>query len=72
MHKTYTDCYRMLGFSGGSWAYAANTNETNGPPLNFSKESIIPKEERRLAYYFLGWESAEVCLFLFMMCTIVH
>ncbi|KAH8797349.1 hypothetical protein F5884DRAFT_815097 [Xylogone sp. PMI_703] len=61
MHKTYTDTYHILGFTGGNWAYARNTNDTSGVPLNSTKkERIVPKEERRLACYYLGWESAEL------------
>jgi hypothetical protein len=62
MHKTYTDCYRMQGFVGGSWGYAVDTNDSAGLPLaEVGKGAAL--RERRMAVYYLGWESAEVCLF---------
>ncbi|ERT02410.1 uncharacterized protein SPSK_05526 [Sporothrix schenckii 1099-18] len=62
MHKTYTDCFLADdGFVGGDWAYASNTNRTNGQPLCTESASepstqILPLD-RRLAVYFLGWTS---------------
>lgn len=58
-HKTYTDCYKTPGFTGGNWGYATNTNETKGGPLTL-KHDDMSSEKRRLAIYFLGWESSEV------------
>jgi hypothetical protein len=60
MHKTYTDCYQMQGFVGGDWGYAANTNSTGGGDVDLA-EGRLEGEQRRLAIYFLGWESVEVC-----------
>jgi hypothetical protein len=61
MHKTYLDTYKLLGFTGGDWAYAINTNETSGGPCRPSAEKIVSIRERRLGVYLLGWESIEVC-----------
>ncbi len=60
MHKTYTDCYRMQGFVGGEWAYALNTNDTNGVLVDEVRNQTVDEKERRLACYYLGWESIEV------------
>lgn len=60
MHKTYTDCYKMQGFVGGQWAYSLNANQPDGIALSDSK--ILDSDNRRLALYFLGWESIEVRL----------
>lgn len=60
MHKTYTDCYQMQGFVGGDWGYAVNTNSTRGGDVDLA-EGRLEGEQRRLAIYFLGWESVEVC-----------
>ncbi|KAE9363533.1 hypothetical protein N431DRAFT_431749 [Stipitochalara longipes BDJ] len=57
MHKTYTDCYFAEGFSGGNWAYSMTTN--NVDELLSEEQKVIPKEERRLAVYPLGWESKD-------------
>jgi hypothetical protein len=62
MHKTYVDTYKLLGFTGGDWVYAIDTNETSGVPCSASVEKAVPLRERRLAVYALGWESIEVCL----------
>ncbi|KAE9367069.1 hypothetical protein N431DRAFT_418172 [Stipitochalara longipes BDJ] len=59
MHKTYTDCYRMHGFVGGDWAYALNTNDTSGILADEVRNEWIGEKERRLACYYLGWESIE-------------
>ncbi|KAF4634106.1 hypothetical protein G7Y89_g4006 [Cudoniella acicularis] len=61
MHKTYTDCYRMQGFVGGDWAYAVNTNDTNGGLVDDEvvRNQWVEEKERRLACYYLGWESIE-------------
>jgi hypothetical protein len=61
MHKTFTDTYKLLGFTTGGWSYAMNTNETSGTLCNLSTQPVVPLEERRLAVYILGWESIEVC-----------
>ncbi|KAK9366687.1 hypothetical protein V1509DRAFT_628781 [Lipomyces kononenkoae] len=60
MHKTYLDTYKLLGFTGGTWEYAINTNETSGVPCNIPQEKLVPQAERRLAVYPLGWESIEL------------
>lgn len=62
MHKTYTDCYRMRGFVGGNWAYAINTNDTSGTVLtDGTGNRQLSEIERKLACYYLGWQSVEVC-----------
>ncbi len=58
MHKTYADTSKLLGYTGGHWAYALNTNDTAGVPLGVDGE--VPERERRLGVYILGWESIEV------------
>ena len=60
MHKTYTDCYRMHGFIGGDWAYSVNTNDTNETLIDSEQHQWLPEKERRLACYYLGWESINV------------
>lgn len=71
MHKTFTDCYYAPGFTGGAWAYASNTNDTDGTVIGGGKGSAkqqgshsddadVPEPERKLACYYLGWESVEV------------
>jgi hypothetical protein len=60
MHKTYTDCYKMQGFLGGQWAYSLKANHPNGVAL--SDRNVLESDDRRLALYFLGWESIEVRL----------
>ena len=64
MHKTYTDCYRMDGFIGGHWAYALNSNHTNGVLVDQVEGQWVEEKERRLACYHLGWESIKVCIAL--------
>lgn len=59
MNKTYTDCYRAEGFVGGEWAYATNTNGTDGVLVDLESPEL-PETERRLACYYLGWESVSV------------
>ncbi|KIW70702.1 hypothetical protein PV04_02947 [Phialophora macrospora] len=62
MNKTFTDCYLAEGFRGGGWSYALNTNDTNGTvaatPAE-AEEVLLEAEKRRLACYYLGWESIE-------------
>ncbi|KAL7803300.1 hypothetical protein V8C44DRAFT_344575 [Trichoderma aethiopicum] len=60
MHKTYSDTYQIQGFTGGYWAYATNTNETAGVPCSAPKQETVPKSQRRLAVYYLGWDSIEL------------
>jgi hypothetical protein len=60
MYKTYRDTFGSLGFMGGHWAYAINTNDTNGVPYNVSPDTVVAEEDRRLGVYYLGWESTEV------------
>lgn len=62
MHKTFADCYRMHGFIGGGWGYAANTNCIEGESIAVAKGSRFDAQQRRLGIYLLGWESIEVCL----------
>jgi hypothetical protein len=62
MHKTFTDCYYAPGFVGGGWEVAVNTNQSDGVRLDASKMvHQVGLENRRLACYYLGWESIEVC-----------
>ena len=51
----------MDGFVGGNWAYAVNTNDTNGDSVDEERNQWIEENERRLACYYLGWESIKVC-----------
>ncbi|KAL7934751.1 hypothetical protein V8C35DRAFT_301748 [Trichoderma chlorosporum] len=60
MHKTFTDTYQILGFTGGHWSYAINTNETTGVPCSSSAPKIVQKSNRRLGVYYLGWDSIEL------------
>jgi hypothetical protein len=63
MHKTFTDCYFAKGFKGGGWGYSLNSNNADGVLLEGEEEDgerPLQGEERRLAYYYLGWESVEV------------
>jgi len=60
MHKTFTDCYFQAGFTGGSWAYASNTNDTEALLKAHADEELVPVEQRRLACYYLGWESIDL------------
>ncbi|KAL7813089.1 hypothetical protein V8C26DRAFT_172243 [Trichoderma gracile] len=60
MEKTYSDTYKIRGFTGGHWAYVTNTNETAGVPCSTPTEEAIPISQRRLAIYYLGWESIEL------------
>lgn len=67
MEKTFVDCYFADGFVGGSWAYAVDTNNTEGTIVSGANNEMeqveiqqLKDEERRLACYFLGWESIEV------------
>lgn len=60
MHKTFTDTYHAEGFIGGHWAYALNTNNIDELLIDPVKEKVIKEDERRLACYYLGWESIEV------------
>lgn len=60
MHKTYADTFKLVGFTGGYWAYALNTNETSGMPTAAELGEWVPEGERRLGVYVLGWESIEV------------
>ncbi|UKZ81547.1 hypothetical protein TrVFT333_009319 [Trichoderma virens FT-333] len=60
MHKTYSDTYQIQGFTGGYWAYATNTNETAGVPCSSPAPETVPKSQRRLGVYYLGWDSIEL------------
>ncbi|ENH65716.1 hypothetical protein FOC1_g10001689 [Fusarium oxysporum f. sp. cubense race 1] len=59
---TYTDCYRMQGFTGGDWGYTLNTNLVGGERdvLPGSWGSRLESKDRKLAIYLLGWESIEL------------
>ncbi len=71
MHKTYTDCYGVPGFVGGEWAYAVNTNDAGGTSalVEYTRDQWLEEKERRLACYYLGWDSIEVCLSSVKMIT---
>ena len=63
MHKTFTDTYFAPGFTGGGWGYAINGNDANGEEISAvsnDEPTILDENERRLAYYCLGWETIEV------------
>jgi hypothetical protein len=60
MHKTFTDCYMAEGFTGGSWAYALNSNDAKGDIVDSSDLEVMAEDKRRLAFYPLGWKSLEV------------
>ncbi|KAF4973184.1 hypothetical protein FSARC_436, partial [Fusarium sarcochroum] len=62
MHKTFTDCYKMQGFSGGNWGYASNTNFVGGESIAVldPQGSRLDSQDRKLAIYLLGWESIEL------------
>jgi hypothetical protein len=51
----------MQGFVDGNWAYAVNTNDTNGTSVKSIPNQRIEENDRRLACYYLGWESIKVC-----------
>lgn len=48
----------MQGFVGGQWTYSLNANHPDGVAL--TEEKTLDAQNRRLALYFLGWESIEV------------
>lgn len=61
----------MRGFVGGQWGYVLDGNDTNGVEigghnvpeantLQAGTPGVLKEEERRLAVYYLGWESTEV------------
>lgn len=50
----------MEGFTGGEWAYATNTNDTSGVLIDSVEDQLLKEKERRLACYYLGWESIKV------------
>ncbi|TFB00810.1 hypothetical protein CCMA1212_007542, partial [Trichoderma ghanense] len=56
----YSHTYPIRGFTGGYWAYATNTDETAGLPCSAPTEETVPKSQRRLAVYYLGWDSIEL------------
>lgn len=60
VHKTFTDCYEWPGFVSGDWGYVNDTNDVLGEPLEANSSSEMPEDQRRLAFYLLGWESSEV------------
>lgn len=62
MNKTYADTAQLVGYTGGHWAYALNTNDTAGVPASNGneEEEEVPEGERRLGVYILGWESIEL------------
>jgi hypothetical protein len=63
MDKTFTDCYIAPGFTGGGWAYALNSNDAGGEVISAARNdalTVLSENERRLAYYCIGWETVEV------------
>ncbi|KAL3713497.1 hypothetical protein TMatcc_002200 [Talaromyces marneffei ATCC 18224] len=60
LHKTYTDCYKIQGFVGGQWTYCLNANQPEGVALSDGNPLLLNQDNRRLALYFLGWESIEL------------
>jgi hypothetical protein len=52
----------MPGFIGGNWAYAVNTNDTSGVLIESTRSRWLQEKEKRLACYYLGWESIKVYL----------
>lgn len=62
MHKTFTDCYSAPGFTGGGWAYVLNSNDAGGEVISAANDvpTVLGENERRLAYYCIGWETVEV------------
>jgi hypothetical protein len=62
MHKTFTDVYfaKEVGFVGGGWSYALNSNQPDGAVLSDDIDAEVPEMERRLAYYVIGWNSIKV------------
>jgi hypothetical protein len=50
----------MQGFVGGQWAYSINADHPDGVAVSDNK--LLISEKRRLAVFFLGWESIEVCI----------
>ncbi len=61
MHKTFTDTYNAQGFTGGGWGYALNSNDASGDEIRSTEAPWLEEKDRRLAYYFLGWDSIAVC-----------
>lgn len=62
MHKTYTDCYHADGFVGGHWTYAINSNDTDAPLSESVGGHWINEKDRKIACYYLGWETMQVRL----------
>ncbi|KAJ3495535.1 hypothetical protein NLG97_g3327 [Lecanicillium saksenae] len=62
VHKTYTDCYDMLGFVGGDRGFATNTTSVEGVKSATVASSTVglPQKDRLLSVYILGWESIEL------------
>lgn len=61
MQKSYTDCYKMLGFVGGDWRWATNTTLVGGQKTAVPKpDTSLLREDRLLSVLVMGWESIEV------------
>ncbi|KAJ4164913.1 hypothetical protein LMH87_006566 [Akanthomyces muscarius] len=61
VHKSYTDCFDMLGFVGGDWGFAMNTTLVQGEKLRpRSSNARLAQKDRLLSVYLLGWESIEL------------
>jgi hypothetical protein len=59
MHKTFTDCYFDDEFVDGGWGYSLSGNDADGYATSVRPEELR-EEERKLAFYPLGWKSLEV------------
>ncbi len=61
VHKSYTDCFDMLGFVGGDWGFATNTTLVEGDKAPAPTATTrLPQKDRLLSVFLLGWESIEV------------
>ncbi|KAM3516269.1 hypothetical protein MY11210_000028 [Beauveria gryllotalpidicola] len=61
VHKSYTDCFDMLGFVGGDWGFATNTTLVEGETGPYSLHLVrLPEKDRLLSVLILGWESIEL------------
>uniref|UniRef100_A0A093UZZ3 D-aminoacyl-tRNA deacylase n=1 Tax=Talaromyces marneffei PM1 TaxID=1077442 RepID=A0A093UZZ3_TALMA len=50
----------VMGFVGGQWTYCLNANQPEGVALSDGNPLLLNQDNRRLALYFLGWESIEL------------
>ena len=62
VHKAFTDCYFAKGFTGGGWAYAQNSNDTDGQGIDTDdfRTKLLEQRDRMAAWYIIGWDSIEV------------